>query len=156
MFPNWSCPLYIYERSTKKRRKISDFLSGRLVWTPDSKSLLILNPSNNERQENSLYRINATNGETTKITDIVAPDAKEEMRHYRTFDNFKMSRNGKYAIIDAVYGLGQKTKGFGNSEMKVFLGVDLATGKITKIAQCENKWLRVLGWDWYDLSTPLP
>jgi len=148
--------LYIYERSTKQRRKISDFLSGRLVWTPDSKSLLILNPSNNERQENSLYRIDATNGETTKITDIVAPDAKEEMRHYRTFDKFKISRNGKYAIIDAVYGLDRDSTDFVNPEMKVFLGVDLKTGKITKIAQCENKWASVLGWDWYDLSTPLP
>lgn len=147
--------LYIYERSTKKRRKISDFLSGRLVWTPDNKSLLILNPSNNQRQENSLYRIDVTKGTSVKIADIIAADAKDEMRHYRTFDNLKVSRNGKYAIIDAVYGLESDSSDFVNPEMKVFLGVDLATGKITKIAQCQNRWASVLGWDWYDMSTPV-
>lgn len=146
--------LYVYDRATKQRRKVSDFLSGRLVWTPDSSSLLILGPSNaaTGKRENTLYRIDVASARTVKVADIIAPDAKEEMREYRYFDNLKVSRNGEYAIVDTSYGLGSDPHGFVNPEMKVFLGVNLEDGKITKIAQCENKWASVLGWDWYDLS----
>ena len=36
--------------------------------------------------------------------------------------------------------------------MKSLVAVDLTTGKITKIAELENKWDNVIGWDWHDES----
>ena len=161
--------LYLFDRQTLERVRLSRDTPDAVRWTPDGKSLIVLHSQyldGGKRQARvSLFDlstiVNSTQAPTQKQVKAPRELARLEAQNYLPGDrgnvNFRImdvTRDGSQVLIDV-----SELLGFDHNlptENKTLQAVSLRDGTVSPVARIESKWASVIGWDWHDQSAPDP
>ncbi len=151
--------LYLYDRVRKERIPVGSEKVDFLLWTPDSRSLLVIKTAymgvqgGSAKGEAYISLVNPVTLGTRQVATLEGYDYRPFPGRNitsRLFTPMKFSRDGRFLFVRAEEITGPGASPSFNAVRKTLQAVNLASGQVAVVAQFNDDAARVLGFDWHD------
>lgn len=153
--PNAPPDLHLFNRARQERILLDSIGKAFVGWTPDGKSLVTIETVYGAGEVQGEAHIKLTDPATLRTRQVATLSARDFKVIGRTvgsdqFKAIKFSRDGRFLFVNISEVTGESHPFLTTRE--TLQAIDLSSGGVFTVAQLEDPYARVLGWDWHDES----